>query len=214
MHKPSARATLKRKTNEDEHEINRSELEEHDYSTNRVGTVENYERDWVIASDTLLNSRENTTDFRDSCLGASLKINFDLDRNEILDLKGSYLTVAHCEALEEIFKRVQFVVLNVGSTCLDDEAATSLFDMLEYYESATHLVLSDNHLIDSRGWQACSRMIKRMRCLEILEARSVSLNDQLMPLLTRSLRVGSQLQVLKLENCHLTGRPFLILGNF
>ncbi|XP_072153360.1 uncharacterized protein [Bemisia tabaci] len=83
--------------------------------------------------------------------------------------------------------------------------------MLEYYESATHLVLSDNHLIDSRGWQACSRMIKRMRCLEILEARSVSLNDQLMPLLTRSLRVGSQLQVLKLENCHLTGRPFLIL---
>nr|XP_018908162.1 PREDICTED: protein phosphatase 1 regulatory subunit 37 isoform X2 [Bemisia tabaci] len=91
------------------------------------------------------------------------------------------------------------------------KAATSLFDMLEYYESATHLVLSDNHLIDSRGWQACSRMIKRMRCLEILEARSVSLNDQLMPLLTRSLRVGSQLQVLKLENCHLTGRPFLIL---
>lgn len=39
----------------------------------------------------------------------------------------------------------------------------ALFDMLEYYESATHLNISSNHNISVRGWQACARMIKKVR---------------------------------------------------
>lgn len=33
-----------------------------------------------------------------------------------------------------------------------------------------------------------------------------------MPILSRALRIGTQLQTLKLENCGLSGRPIIILG--
>lgn len=49
-------------------------------------------------------------------------------------------------------------------------------------------------------------------CLEELEARNTTLNEVSMPILGRALKVGSQLQVLKLENCNLSGRPLIILG--
>lgn len=49
-------------------------------------------------------------------------------------------------------------------------------------------------------------------CLEELEARNTTLNEVSMPILGRALKVGSQLQVLKLENCSLSGRPLIILG--
>jgi hypothetical protein len=50
------------------------------------------------------------------------------------------------------------------------------------------------------------------RCLEQLEARDVTLNEQFMPILSRALRISAQLQVLKLENCNLSGHPIIILG--
>lgn len=37
-----------------------------------------------------------------------------------------------------------------------------MFDMMEYYESATRLNIAGNHAIGVRGWQACSHMIKRV----------------------------------------------------
>lgn len=49
-------------------------------------------------------------------------------------------------------------------------------------------------------------------CLEELEARNTTLNEIFMPILGRALKVGSQLQILKLENCNLSGRPLIILG--
>jgi protein phosphatase 1 regulatory subunit 37 len=38
--------------------------------------------------------------------------------------------------------------------------------MVEYYESAVHLNISGNKDIGVRGWQACSRMIKKVRHIE------------------------------------------------
>lgn len=111
--------------------------------------------------------------------------------------------------------------------------------MIEYYESANNLNISGNKDISARGWQACSRMIKKVpfcglaksrrfmilqkccvylhstfqtQCLEHLEASNMILNEQIMPILSRSLRITTHLQVLKLENCKLSGRPIIILG--
>ena len=36
----------------------------------------------------------------------------------------------------------------------------ALFDMIEFYEAATHVSIASN--MTSRGWQACCRMIKRV----------------------------------------------------
>lgn len=43
------------------------------------------------------------------------------------------------EALEEIFKRIQFRLIDLEGCNLDEDGATALFEMIEYYESATHL---------------------------------------------------------------------------
>lgn len=43
------------------------------------------------------------------------------------------------------------------------QGATALFDMIEYYESATHLNISFNKHIGSRGWQAAAHMMRKVR---------------------------------------------------
>lgn len=52
------------------------------------------------------------------------------------------------------------------------------------------------------------------KCLEELDARNTTLNEQYMPILSKALRLSTQLHVLKLENCNLSGRPLVILGKY
>ncbi|KAG7208742.1 hypothetical protein KM043_014938 [Ampulex compressa] len=139
--------------------------------------------------------------------------NLDISDNRTgqLDLKGVTLDQNHSEPLEEILKRVQFDKVNLEGTSLDEESSVILFDMLEYYESAKHLNISCNQDIGARGWQACSHMIKKTQCLEQLEAKDVTLNEQYMTILSRTLRLVCHLHVLKLENCGLSGRAIVIL---
>ncbi|XP_043267553.1 uncharacterized protein [Venturia canescens] len=135
----------------------------------------------------------------------------DDDRCPELSLKNECLDPPRCEPLEELLKRVQFEKIDVESSSLDDESATILFDMLEYYQSARHLNMSNNRNIGARGWQACALMIKKTTCLEQFEARDITLTQQHMNILKRPLQLVSHLHVLKLENCGLAGRAFLIL---
>ncbi|XP_063241288.1 protein phosphatase 1 regulatory subunit 37 isoform X2 [Bacillus rossius redtenbacheri] len=139
-------------------------------------------------------------------------LDVDAVRCELLSLKGEPLSPLHCECLEEVLKRVQFKVVDLDGTALDDEAAASIFDMIEYYEAASHINISNNHNIAGMGWKACANMIKKMRCLSELEARGVLFTEQYMPVLSRSLRLSSNLEVLRLDNCNLSGRLLIILA--
>ena len=49
-------------------------------------------------------------------------------------------------------------------------------------------------------------------CIEQLDARNTGLTEQVMPMLGRALRLGSQLTVLHLESAIISGRPLMILG--
>ncbi|XP_050535974.1 protein phosphatase 1 regulatory subunit 37 isoform X9 [Daktulosphaira vitifoliae] len=156
--------------------------------------------------------RHNTQPIQ-SVLSQIKALNFNIERNECFDLKGVYLNNVDCESLEEILKRVQFQTINVEATGLNDEAAIALFDMLDFYESAFCLNISSNNDIGVRGWQACARMLKKSKCLEILEARNTILSEQSMHILGRALRFGCQLCILKLENCNLSDRTILSLAS-
>ncbi|KAH9375876.1 hypothetical protein HPB48_017394 [Haemaphysalis longicornis] len=132
----------------------------------------------------------------------------------LLPLKSRYsekLDARQCEAMEDIFKAVQFDTISLESCHLDDEGAATVFDMIEYYESARKLNISHNRNIDCRGWQACSRMLKKTPCLQHLDARDTALSEQTLLVLGRALRLGSHLNSLHLENCSLTGRSLVIL---
>ncbi|XP_071981500.1 protein phosphatase 1 regulatory subunit 37 [Engystomops pustulosus] len=133
-------------------------------------------------------------------------------RVESLDLKGEKLDHKACEALEEIFKRVQFKMVDLEQTNLDEDGASALFDMIEYYESATHLNISFNKHIGTRGWQAAAHMMRKTNCLQYLDARNTPLLDHSAPFVARALRISSSLTVLHLENTSLSGRPLMLLA--
>ncbi|KAK7070928.1 hypothetical protein SK128_002791, partial [Halocaridina rubra] len=132
-------------------------------------------------------------------------------RVECISLRGQRLEGGQCEGLEEIFRRVQFKILDLEGCSLDDDTAIPLFDMIEFYDSATQLNISCNSKIGFRGWQACARMLKRTPSVEYLDARNTNLNETNMPILGRALRLGARLHTLHLENCNLTGRPLIML---
>uniref|UniRef100_A0A8V0Y854 Protein phosphatase 1 regulatory subunit 37 n=1 Tax=Gallus gallus TaxID=9031 RepID=A0A8V0Y854_CHICK len=133
-------------------------------------------------------------------------------RIDCLDLKGEKLDYKACEALEEIFKRVQFKIVDLEQTSLDEDGASALFDMIEYYESATHLNISCNKHIGTRGWQAAAHMMRKTNCLQYLDARGTPLLDHSAPFVARALRISSSLVVLHLENASLSGRPLMLLA--
>ncbi|KAG7480074.1 phosphatase 1 regulatory subunit 37 [Solea senegalensis] len=133
-------------------------------------------------------------------------------RNECLDLKGEKLDYKACESLEEILKRVQFKVIDLEQTNLDEDGASALFDMIEYYESATHLNISFNKHIGTRGWQAAAHMMRKTSSLQYLDARNTPLLDHSAPFVARALRISGSLAVLHLENASLSGRPLMLLA--
>ncbi|XP_026748094.1 putative leucine-rich repeat-containing protein DDB_G0290503 isoform X2 [Trichoplusia ni] len=130
------------------------------------------------------------------------------------------LTLAECslsgtapaDALESIMRRVQFRRLELEHAGVDDEGAEAIFDMVEYYESATVLCISGPRMFGIRGWQAASRMIKKSAELSELEVRDAPLEASHAPVLARSLRAHTcRLRALCLQRVALAGEPLLCL---
>ncbi|KAF2354914.1 Leucine-rich repeat [Trinorchestia longiramus] len=132
-------------------------------------------------------------------------------RVECFSLRCCKLELGQCEGLEEIFKRVQFVCIDLENCSLSDDTVMPLLDMIEFYDSTTHLNISGNSNIGVRGWQACSRMLKKNQSVRSLNARGTNLNEVNMPILGKALKLGSRLHTLHLENCNLTGRSLITL---
>uniref|UniRef100_A0A1B0C9B8 Protein phosphatase 1 regulatory subunit 37 n=2 Tax=Lutzomyia longipalpis TaxID=7200 RepID=A0A1B0C9B8_LUTLO len=127
-------------------------------------------------------------------------------RGNSLILRDSKLTPASCEALEEILKRIQYKLIDLTSCDLDDSSASAMFDMIEFYEAATELDISENRAISHRGWQACAAMIKKSQALNILLTSGTTISDSNASNLGKAL-MSSAIHTLKLEHCGLTGRP-------
>ncbi|XP_067682875.1 protein phosphatase 1 regulatory subunit 37-like isoform X2 [Haliotis asinina] len=132
-------------------------------------------------------------------------------RQELFSLKGEKLDHKHCESIEEILRRIQFNVIDLEGCHLEDESAVALFDMIEFYDSACQLNISFNKNIGLRGWQACSKLIRRTPHLVHLDMRNCDLNERSIPIIGRALKLGSTLTVLHLENISLSGRALIIL---
>ncbi|CAJ0590527.1 unnamed protein product [Cylicocyclus nassatus] len=129
-------------------------------------------------------------------------------RQEVFSLKGERVSAEQMEALEEVFRRVQFDMLDFEYTFLDDDAAIALSEMFEFYESAQKLNLSFNKQITIRGWTDVFKAVKNSNCLQMLNLRYTSLSEKSLSALCRMLRGTPQpaLVCLHLENVNLFGR--------
>ncbi|XP_059608094.1 protein phosphatase 1 regulatory subunit 37 [Phlebotomus argentipes] len=127
-------------------------------------------------------------------------------RSNSLILRDSKLKPESCEALEEILKRIQYKLIDLTSCDLDDSSASAMFDMIEFYEAATELDISENCCISHRGWQACAAMIKKSQALNALLTSGTAISESNATNLGKAL-MSSAIHTLKLEHCGLTGRP-------
>ncbi|KAG6462145.1 hypothetical protein O3G_MSEX013079, partial [Manduca sexta] len=123
------------------------------------------------------------------------------------------LGTAPADALEALLRKVQFRRLEIEHAAMDDEGAEALFDMIEYYESASVVSISGPRQFGIRGWQAASRMIKKSACLSELEVRESALEECHAPVLARALRPHTcRVRALCLQRALLCGEPLLCLG--
>ncbi|KAI2805837.1 hypothetical protein BLOT_004842 [Blomia tropicalis] len=139
--------------------------------------------------------------------------NFKCNRMRAQDLilRGEHLDAHQCEALEAILKRVLFRLIDLDSCNLDCDGASALFDMIEFYESASHLSIANNTSIGVIGWQSLCRTLKKTACLQYLDLSNTGLNEQILLIMGRTIRVGSHLVTLHLENAGLFSRRLAIL---
>ncbi|CAB3252676.1 unnamed protein product [Arctia plantaginis] len=135
-------------------------------------------------------------------------------------MRAPRLTLSECallgpapaDALEAVLRKVQFKRIEIDHAVIDDEGAEALFDMIEYYESATIVCISGPRQFGIRGWQAASRMIKKSAELSELEVTDSALEASHSPVLARSLRpVTCRLRALCLQRVALCGEPLLCL---
>ena len=105
-------------------------------------------------------------------------------RSANLTLRGLTLGPHDCESLEDVLKHVPLKLLDLGASHSSDDVTDSsyidttmteidigaelqgliaLFDMIEFYEAASHVSFAAHKNMTTRGWQACCRMIKRVQ---------------------------------------------------
>lgn len=105
---------------------------------------------------------------------------------------------------------MQYKLIDLTDCGLNDVSAQALFEMIEYYEAANEVDISENRNITARGWQSCINMIKRSHALQTLATRCTPLSDSNAINLGKAM-LGSSLFTLKLEHCGLSGRPIASL---
>uniref|UniRef100_A0A182SX85 Protein phosphatase 1 regulatory subunit 37 n=1 Tax=Anopheles maculatus TaxID=74869 RepID=A0A182SX85_9DIPT len=131
-------------------------------------------------------------------------------RVPLLSLKDQHLSYSGCEALEEIFKHVQYRCIDLSHSGLDDVTASIMFDIIEYYEAAQELDISDNLQMSGKSWTACINMIKKSQALNVLIMRGPMITNFQANNLAKALNT-SAIHTLKLEHCVLSQEPIASL---
>ncbi|KAK2843043.1 hypothetical protein Q7C36_011258 [Tachysurus vachellii] len=148
------------------------------------------------------------------------------NRARCLDLQGVRLDYRSCESLEEILKSVRFNLINLQGADLEENGASSLMDMISYYESATHLDVSCNKSMGVSGWQALSRLLKQAgytldgvpthhrahtHSHSLTQSHATDIFPEMPINLPCIALLSSRLTELHLENTRLSGRPLFTL---
>uniref|UniRef100_A0A8C2XRS6 Si:dkey-288a3.2 n=1 Tax=Cyclopterus lumpus TaxID=8103 RepID=A0A8C2XRS6_CYCLU len=124
--------------------------------------------------------------------------------------QGERLDQRSCEALEVVLKSLHFDFINLQAAQLEENGASSLLDMILYYESTTHLDMSDNSSMGTLCWRALAHLIKQSVRLSRLDVCNVPMVDYPARSLSKAL-LTSRLTVLHLHNAQLSGMPLYTL---
>ncbi|XP_055361722.1 protein phosphatase 1 regulatory subunit 37 isoform X5 [Betta splendens] len=102
------------------------------------------------------------------------------------------------------------ILQQLQATQLEENGAASLLDMISYYESTTHLDISDNSSMGTSGWKALAHLIKQSVSLSRLDLCNVPIVAGPAQCISKALS-SSRLTVLNLCNAQLSGVPLYTL---
>ena len=128
------------------------------------------------------------------------------DRLDCLRIVNEKFDLKHLDATEEILSRCRFHTLDFDSSVIDDATLSQLFDILEYYESCTHINLSNHRSMGFQGYQALTKYLRKTNSLERLDMNSMRFDDNSILAFTRSVRLSTTLYELHVESCQLNGK--------
>ncbi|GAU88735.1 hypothetical protein RvY_01374 [Ramazzottius varieornatus] len=131
-------------------------------------------------------------------------------RSGTFDVSGENLTLNLIDTFEPIFMRMCFEELNLTNCLPNDDVAVSIMDMLEYYQMADKLVISSNRKLEFRAWLTIAKVLKKSG-IYYLDVSDCLLQEASASLLTRALRIGTNLVTLHIEKCGLSGRALFLL---
>ncbi|CAF3374216.1 unnamed protein product [Rotaria sp. Silwood1] len=128
------------------------------------------------------------------------------DRLDCLKIVNEKIDLKQIDAIEEVLSRCRFHTLDFESSSIDDSALAQLFDVIEYYESCTHINLSNVRPIGLQGYIALTKYLRKTNSLERFDMNSTRFDENTIFSFTRSLRLSSTLYELHVESCQLTGK--------
>ena len=78
------------------------------------------------------------------------------------------------EPLEEIFKRVQFIQVDLENTDFSDfDAAVALMEIIEYYDSVEELDIGYQAMsMNFRTWSSLARIVRRSHSLKCIDVQN------------------------------------------
>lgn len=134
-------------------------------------------------------------------------------RNELFSLKGVTIDWKVCETLETVFKRVRFHTMSLESTGLTEQTTMVMFDLLNYYEPCSRLILSSNNQMGIRGWQACGSYLRQSQTLSSFEARQSTIPEYSIAPVFRGIQTCSNLTSVHLQGSINSGRSLQLLAS-
>lgn len=133
----------------------------------------------------------------------------------VLDIyKGEKLDSKQVESLEEVFKRLSFKAIDLEAAQFeDDTTGSTLFEILDYYDTCERLTLANVRGMGLYGWQELAKYCRKTVALETLDLRGHVYSEFIyFTYLARSFRLTVSLHVLHLESSNLNARFLVMLA--
>uniref|UniRef100_A0A0K0ENY3 Leucine-rich repeat-containing protein n=1 Tax=Strongyloides stercoralis TaxID=6248 RepID=A0A0K0ENY3_STRER len=127
-------------------------------------------------------------------------------KQDSLSFDKKEINAQHMDALEEIFKATNFVVIDLEYCFIDDNVAEILGEIMKFYNPVERLNLSFNNKITSAGWSSICYAIPLSDELNYLNLRYTSITcDNSFSMFAYAMKISESITCLHLENVNLTG---------
>ncbi|CAH1979359.1 unnamed protein product [Acanthoscelides obtectus] len=134
----------------------------------------------------------------------------NMDHSTDLKLIDINITSEVNETIEDLFKVANFHTLILKNCKLTPETLNEFLNMLEFYESVSHLEI-EMQFEDDDAWRCFCHACSNIMVLESLSFKKMDVSEHYMRLLLNAVRSNPNITMLKFEGCKLDKLPSFYL---